>query len=45
VIIGALAYALARVGGSNRLASAFLGITALALGIAVALVKSKLAAH
>jgi hypothetical protein len=45
VIIGALAYVLARVAGNNRLASAFLGITALALGVAVALVKSKLAAH
>jgi hypothetical protein len=45
VIIGALAYALARVAGNSRLASGFLGLTALALGVAVALVKSRLAAH
>jgi hypothetical protein len=45
VIIGALAYVLARVAGNSRVASAFLGITALALGVVVALVKSKLAAH
>jgi hypothetical protein len=45
VIIGALAYVLARAAGNSRLAAAFLAVTALALGVLVALVKTRLAAH
>jgi hypothetical protein len=45
VIIGALGYVLARAAGNSRLAAAFLAVTALALGVLVALVKTRLAAH
>ena len=45
VLVGAVAYLVARHTGSGRLASAFYGLTALALGVVVALVKSKLSAH
>jgi hypothetical protein len=45
VIIGAIGYAIARLTGKGRLASAFFGLAALALGVVVALVKTKLAAH
>src|SRR3954451_20857263 len=45
LIIGALGYFLARAAGNSRLVAAFLGIPALALGVLVALVKSRLAAH
>jgi hypothetical protein len=45
VLIGVVGYLLARSAGKARLTSAFLGLTALALGVLVALVKSLLAAH
>ena len=45
VLIGAVGYLIARATGRSRLPSIFYGITALALGIVVALVKSALAAH
>src|SRR5262245_44595990 len=45
VIIGVLAYFIARAAGRGYLPAAFYGITALALGIVVALVKVKIAAH
>jgi hypothetical protein len=45
LIIGVIAYFVARATGKARLPSAFYGVTALALGIVVALVKSALAAH
>jgi hypothetical protein len=45
VIIGVIAYFVARASGRGHLAAVFYGITALALGIVVALVKVKLAAH
>jgi hypothetical protein len=45
VIIGVIGYFVARASGKSRVPSAFYGLTALALGIVVALVKSTLAAH
>ncbi len=45
IIIGVIGYLVARATGRSRLPSVFYGITALALGIIVALVKSALAAH
>jgi hypothetical protein len=45
LIIGVVGYFIARATGKARLASVFYGITALALGVVVALVKSALAAH
>ncbi|MFI5048044.1 MAG: hypothetical protein ACHQIG_13340, partial [Acidimicrobiia bacterium] len=45
LIIGAIGYLLARRGGKSQLTSIFYGITALALGVLVAVVKSALAAH
>jgi hypothetical protein len=45
LLIGAVAYLIARHVDRSRLASGFYAITAIALGILVALVKVKLAAH
>lgn len=45
VLVGAVAYLVARHTGSGRLASVFYGLTALALGVVVALVKTKLSSH
>jgi hypothetical protein len=45
LLVGIVAYLVARHTGSSRLASALYGVTGLALGVAVALVKSLLAAH
>src|SRR4051812_45855535 len=45
VIIGIVGYFLARYIGKPRLVSLFYGVTALALGVLVALVKNILAAH
>jgi len=45
IVIGITGYLIARATGKARLPSIFYGVTALALGIAVALVKSALAAH
>ena len=45
IIIGVIGYLVARATGKARLPSVFYGLTALALGIVVALVKSALAAH
>jgi hypothetical protein len=45
VLVGAVGYLVARRTGSGHLASAFYGLTALALGVVVALVKTKLSAH
>ena len=45
VLIGVVAYLVARQTKKSRLASVFYGITALALGVLVALIKTKLAAH
>ncbi|MDQ1508181.1 MAG: hypothetical protein QOG50_25 [Actinomycetota bacterium] len=45
VIIGVIGYFVARSSGKSRVPSVFYGVTALALGIVVALVKSTLAAH
>jgi hypothetical protein len=45
IVVGVIAYAIARTTGKSRLPSVFYGLTALALGVAVALVKSALAAH
>jgi hypothetical protein len=45
VIIGVIAYLVARGAGKPRLPAFFYGVTALALGVVVALVKSALAAH
>ena len=45
VLIGVVGYLIARSTGKSRLGSAFYGLTALALGVLVALVKSILAAH
>jgi hypothetical protein len=44
-LIGFVGYLLARSAGKSRLASVFYGVTALALGVLVALVKGLLAAH
>ena len=45
VLVAAVAYLVARHTGSSRLASAFYGLTALALAVVVALVKTRLSAH
>jgi hypothetical protein len=45
VIIGIVAYLVARATGRARLPAAVYGVTALALGVVVALVKSTLAGH
>jgi hypothetical protein len=45
LVIGVVGYLIARSVGKARLPSVFLGVTALALGVLVALVKSALAAH
>jgi len=45
VIVGVISYAVARAAGRSRMTALFLGIAALALGVAVALVKNRLAAH
>jgi hypothetical protein len=45
IIIGVIGYFVTRASGKSRLSSAFYGVTALALGVVVALVKSALAAH
>jgi hypothetical protein len=45
VIVGVISYAVARTAGHSRMTALFLGMAALALGVAVALVKNKLAAH
>jgi hypothetical protein len=45
VIIGVIGYLVARATGKPRVSSVFYGVTALALGVVVALVKSALAAH
>jgi hypothetical protein len=45
VLVGVVGYLVARQIGSSRLVSFFLGLTALLLGVLVALVKSLLAAH
>jgi hypothetical protein len=45
VIIGVIGYFIARASGKSRVPAAFYGLTALALGVVVALVKSMLAAH
>jgi hypothetical protein len=45
LLVGAVGYLVARRTGSGHLASAFYGLTALALGVVVALVKAKLSAH
>ena len=45
LLIGIVAYLIARSSGKPRVASLFYGVTALALGVLVALVKSVLAAH
>src|SRR5580765_1499570 len=45
VIIGVIGYFVARASGKSRVPAVFYGLTALALGIVVALVKSGLAAH
>jgi len=44
-LIGAIAYLIARRAGQSVLPSALFGITALALGVLIALVKVKFAAH
>lgn len=45
LLIGIVAYVVARIAGRPRLVSFVYGLTALALGVLVALVKSILAAH
>jgi len=45
ILIGIVGYLIARYSGKSRLPSALYGITALAIGVLVALVKSVLAAH
>jgi len=45
LLVGVVGYLVARQIGSSRLASFFLGLTALLVGVLVALVKSLLAAH
>lgn len=45
VLIGAVGYLVARYTGLKRLPSALYGLAALAVGVAVALVKTKLTAH
>ncbi|HMF84647.1 MAG TPA: hypothetical protein VKI01_15370 [Acidimicrobiia bacterium] len=45
IIIGVVAYVIARIAGRPRVAAVLYGVTALALGVLVALVKSILVAH
>lgn len=45
VLIGVVAYGVARISGRPRVVSLLYGVTALALGVLVALVKTILAAH
>jgi hypothetical protein len=45
LIIGAVGYALARRAGKSQLTALFYGVTALALGVLVAAIKTVLAAH
>jgi hypothetical protein len=45
LLVGVVAYLVARYTGSSRLVSAFYGAAALALGVLVALIKSILSAH
>jgi hypothetical protein len=45
LLIGIVAYLLARYTGRSRVAAVFYGVTALALGVLVALVKVRIAAH
>jgi uncharacterized membrane protein len=45
LLVGVIAYLVARHTGRSRLASVFYGIIALTLGVLVALVKSILSAH
>ena len=45
VIVGVISYAVARAAGRSRMTALLLGIATLALGVAVALVKYKVAAH
>ncbi len=45
LLVGVVGYLVARQTGSSRVASVFYGITALAVGILVALVKTSLTAH
>jgi hypothetical protein len=45
VLVGAVGYLVARRTGSGHLAALFYGLTALAVGVVVALVKAKLSAH
>jgi hypothetical protein len=45
LLIGVIAYLIARSSQRSRLASFFFGVTALAVGVLVAVVKSVLAAH
>lgn len=45
VLIGVVAYAVARISGRPRVVSLLYGVTALALGVLVALVKTILVAH
>jgi len=45
IVIGLVGYFIARSTGRSRVASIFYGVTALAVGVLVALVKMRLAAH
>ena len=45
LLIGVVAYVVSRITGRPRVVSLLYGVTALALGVLVALVKSILAAH
>jgi hypothetical protein len=45
LLIGIVGYLIGRATGRSRLAAIFYGLTALALGVLVALVKTRLAAH
>jgi hypothetical protein len=45
LLIGIIGYLLARTTGRSRVAAVFYGVTALALGVLVALVKTRLASH
>jgi hypothetical protein len=45
LLIGIVGFLIARAAGRSRVAAVFYGVTALALGVLVALVKTRLAAH
>jgi hypothetical protein len=45
LLIGVVGFLIARAAGRSRIAAIFYGVTALALGVLVALVKTRLAAH